>query len=111
ANGTWYRDSLGSTGREYALWRTAWRRTVFAMRSVPGAHFRFDWCINAAYRNIPMKAFYPGDDVVDIIGIDAYDGGLANVAPGRARWNRLFSQPLGLGAVRRFARAHKKPMS
>ncbi len=43
------------------------------MRSVPGASFRFDWTINAGYRPIPFNDYYPGNDVVDIIGMDVYD--------------------------------------
>src|SRR5919201_4420974 len=45
ANGTWYADSIGTTDRDFRLWREMWRKTAIAMRSVPGAHFKFDWCI------------------------------------------------------------------
>ncbi len=76
ANDTAQPYALGSTDQELALWRTFWRRTALAMRSVPGAHFLFDWCVNAYWRPIPLSKWYPGNDVVDIVGIDAYDSGV-----------------------------------
>lgn len=111
ANGTWYPDSLGKTDQDFALWRQFWRATVIAMRSVPGAHFRFDWCVNAAVRPIPLDKYYPGDDVVDIVGVDAYDSGLAGVPAGEGRWQTIYTRPGGARDVAAFARAHGKPLS
>ncbi len=108
ANDTSQVWDLGTTPRSWALWRQVWRNTVIAMRSVPGAHFVFDWCVNPYYRPIPLAAWYPGDDVVDVIGLDAYDAG---VPVGQDRWTRLFTQPDGIGAVLAFAKAHHKPVS
>jgi hypothetical protein len=108
ANGDWYPDSIGNTDAQYGLWAQFWRETVLAMRSVPGADFRFDWCINGRYRPIALDKWYPGDDVVDIIGIDAYDGG---VPSGQRRWATIYDRPLGIHDVERFAAAHRKPLS
>jgi hypothetical protein len=108
ANGTGSPYSIGSSSAELALWRRFWRRTAIAMRSVPGAHFLFDWCVNAYWRPIPLRDWYPGDDVVDIVGIDTYDGG---VPVGQDRWSRLYAQPNGIADVLRFAKAHHKPLS
>jgi hypothetical protein len=108
ANGTWYPDSIGSTDDEYALWVAFWRNTVLAMRSVPGAEFRFDWCVNAAWRPIALDKFYPGDDVVDIVGIDAYDSG---VRAGLDRWSTVWGRTGGVRDVLAFATAHGKPLS
>lgn len=108
ANGDWYPDSIGNTQSDFDRWRQFWRNTVIAMRSVPGANFTFDWCINAAYRPIPLASFYPGDDVVDIVGIDAYDSG---VAAGLPRWSTIYNRTDGIGDVVAFARAHGKPLS
>jgi hypothetical protein len=110
ANGTWYPDSIGNTPREFALWREFWRRTVKAMRSVPGADFQFDWCVNAGVRPIPLRSYYPGDDVVDIIGVDAYDAGVPGPA-GSRRWQELYHRPGGIGAVVDFAKARHKLLS
>jgi beta-mannanase len=78
------------------------------MRSVRGAAFRFDWCINARWRPIPLADFYPGNDVVDYVGIDAYDSA---VGPGIDRWSAIYNRPDGIHDVLRFAAAHGKPMS
>jgi hypothetical protein len=107
-NGDWNSDSIGSSDSDYALWRRFWRNTVVAMRSVPGANFAFDWCINAAVRPIPLDSFYPGDDVVDIVGIDAYDSG---VAAGLPRWATIYERSDGIQDAVDFARAHGKPLS
>lgn len=109
ANGSWYPDNIGDTPRDYRLWKQFWRVTVLAMRSVPGADFRFDWCVNAGYRDIPFADYYPGNDVVDIIGVDAYDAGLRGNTPNR--WNTLYNEPGGLADVLAFAKAHNKPLS
>jgi len=106
ANGTWEPDSLPMSSLGRREWVEFWRRTVQAMRSVPGAHFQFDWSVNALERPIPLGDFYPGGDYVDIVGIDAYQ-----LAPTSAWWERLKSGQDGLRAVARFAQANGKPLS
>jgi hypothetical protein len=109
ANGTWYPDNVGDTALEESEWAEFWRRTVTAMRTVPGAHFSFDWCVNAGVRPIPFAAYYPGDAYVDTIGVDVYDAGVpAGVTD---RWGWLYRRPEGVGALVRFARAHHKPLA
>lgn len=108
ANGTDDPYRLPTTNRGLALWRQFWRRTVIAMRSVPGAHFLFDWTVNAYWRPIALNEWYPGNDVVDIVGIDAYDAG---VPAGLSRWTRLYTEPDGIGDVLSWATAHHKPLS
>jgi beta-mannanase len=75
---------------------------------VRGGHFLFDWCINAYYEPIPLADWYPGNNFVDIIGVDAYDSG---VPDGANRWSTIYNQPDGIKAVLRFAAAHGKPVS
>jgi Glycosyl hydrolase family 26 len=108
ANGTWGPDNIGTTQQDFDLWRQTWRNTVLAMRSVPGANFQFDWTVNARYRAIPLANWYPGDDVVDIIGIDAYDSGIGS---GLQRWPIIYGNRIGIGDVLGFATAHHKPLS
>jgi Glycosyl hydrolase family 26 len=108
ANGNWNVDSVGSTPSQLASWVEFWRKTVIAMRSVKGAQFKFDWCVNAGYRAIPLASFYPGDDVVDYIGVDAYD---VSPVAGASRLQQVLSESDGLIAVAAFARAHHKQMS
>jgi hypothetical protein len=106
ANGTWEPYSLPSTAVGLAQWREFWRRTVEAMRSVPGAHFSFEWDVNALIRPVALDSFYPGDDFVNIIGIDAYDP-----VTFHGGWSYLANGPDGVRSVARFARAHGKPLS
>jgi hypothetical protein len=107
-NGTWNIDSVGNSRQQMTQWVRFWRKTVLTMRSVPGAKFRFVWCINNIYRNIPLWQYYPGDDVVDIIGDDAYDAG---VKPGQNRWATIYNSAGGFGRLIAFARKHNKPLS
>ncbi|MFD0530298.1 glycosyl hydrolase [Kitasatospora arboriphila] len=67
-----------------AAWKAYWRRIVTVMRSVPGQHFRFDFTPTRGLDAIPWTRCYPGDDVVDIIGMDAYD---MRLAPPSRRWS------------------------
>ncbi|MBF5080391.1 glycosyl hydrolase [Quadrisphaera sp. INWT6] len=55
-------------------WKAYYRSVVEAMRSVPGQQFEFDWNVNNGGGGIgdPVD-YYPGDDVVDYVGVDAYD--------------------------------------
>ena len=115
ANGDWYFDSIGSTPTDYANWAAYWARFVRVARSVPGAAFSFDWTVNPGYRRIPFDSYYPGDDVVDIIGVDQYDG--VAYAPNplpttdAARWTAILAQQWGLGDLMTYATAHGKPLS
>ena len=111
-NGNWYHDSLGNDPAQYRDWAEYWARIVRAMRSVKGAHFLFDWNVNAGYRDIPLSTFYPGNDVVDMIGVDIYDAGMPGHPSNQAaRWTSLDREPDGLAQIVAFARAHGKPLS
>jgi beta-mannanase len=59
-------------------------------------------------RPIPLAQWYPGDDVVDIVGVDAYDVG---VPGGQPRWATIYGRRGGVRDVVRFATAHHKPLS
>jgi hypothetical protein len=111
ANGNWYPYSIPDTPTGDAQWVQFWRNTAVAMQSVPGAHFQFDWCVNAGYRDIPLSNFYPGNDVVNIIGIDAYDSGVPTSVSFADRWSYLYNQDDGIRAVAAFAVANGKPLS
>ncbi|MER7462905.1 glycosyl hydrolase [Streptomyces sp. NPDC097981] len=86
-------------------WKAYWRRIVNTMRSVPGQEFKFDFAPNRGTDAIGWTKCYPGDDVVDIIGMDSYDQ-----APGRT-FDEMVSQPYGLKQHVDFAEAHGKPIS
>ncbi|MFC1417776.1 glycoside hydrolase family 26 protein [Streptacidiphilus cavernicola] len=101
-NGTTYSSRCAP---DPAAWKTYWRRIVTAMRSVPGQAFRFDFDPTRGTDDIPWTQCYPGDDVVDVIGMDSYD-----LSPGRS-FDDYVNQPYGLQAQVDFAAAHHKPVS
>ena len=111
ANGDVKIDPIGTTPADYVNWRTYWARVARAMRSVPGAHFQFDWTVNAGYRPIPFDSYYPGNDVVDIIGIDSYDFTVGHPTTPDQRWANQYNQPGGMRALIAYARARHKPLS
>ncbi|MFD6227372.1 glycosyl hydrolase [Streptomyces sp. NPDC060232] len=88
-----------------ANWKVYWRRIVTVMRAVPGQKFKFDFAPNRGTDAIGWTKCYPGDDVVDIIGMDSYDQG-----PGQT-FDDQISQPYGLQKHVDFARAHRKAIS
>jgi hypothetical protein len=112
ANGDWNVDHVGHTAQDFRWWRAYWARFARVMGSVPGARFTMDWNLNSAYRPIPLRAIYPGDRAVDVIGVDVYDSaGPPLPAPTRGRWDALIGQRGGVSDIVAFARARGKPIS
>ncbi len=73
-NGGWYIWRTGTEEKAQA-YAGYFRQIVTTMRSVPGADkLQFDWnpAMETWWPYAPDKA-YPGDDVVDYIGVDVYD--------------------------------------
>ncbi|MGW6413027.1 glycoside hydrolase family 26 protein [Streptomyces vinaceus] len=101
-NGTTYTHRCGP---DPDSWKKYWHRIVTAMRSVKGQKLRFDFAPNRGVDAIPWPRCYPGDDVVDIIGMDSYDQ-----APGRT-FEEQAAAPYGLQAQVNFAATHKKLIS
>ncbi|WP_050043798.1 hypothetical protein [Bradyrhizobium sp. LTSPM299] len=88
---------------------TAFRRMVAIFRR-HSDDFRFDWCPGWGAQDTPADLAYPGNDVVDTIGLDVYDfkseGSVAE------RWSNLYLKaPFGLEWQREFALVHGKLMS
>ncbi|WP_030345261.1 glycoside hydrolase family 26 protein [Streptomyces sp. NRRL S-1022] len=86
-------------------WKTYWKRIVTTMRSVPGQSFRFDFTPSRGLDAVPWTECYPGDDVVDIIGMDSYD------QPSGMSFDEQVKEPFGLQQHVDFARSHGKPIS
>ncbi|MFD0375099.1 glycoside hydrolase family 26 protein [Streptomyces sp. NPDC127112] len=101
-NGTTYTHRCGPDPEH---WKAYWNRVVNTMRSVPGQRFKFDFTPNRGTDAIPWTECYPGDDVVDVIGMDSYDQG-----PGRT-FDDHVRQPYGLQQHVDFAKAHGKRIS
>ncbi|MFD8752669.1 glycoside hydrolase family 26 protein [Kitasatospora sp. NPDC059577] len=88
-----------------SAWKAYWRRIVGVMRSVPGQRFRFDFAPNRGLDAIPWTRCYPGDDVVDIIGMDSYD------QPAGGTFDDYVREPYGLQDQVEFAARRGKPVS
>jgi Glycosyl hydrolase family 26 len=101
-NGTSYSSRCGPAPE---AWKEYWRHIVSAMRSVSGQRFRFDFAPVRGAQAIEWPRCYPGDDVVDIVGMDSYDQ-----QPGQG-FDDYIHEPYGLQAQSDFAAAHGKPMS
>ncbi|MGV1008014.1 MAG: glycosyl hydrolase [Dermatophilaceae bacterium] len=56
-----------------ADYQAYFRQIVETMRSVPGSRLQFCWNPGAGERPVDGADYYPGDDVVDIVGVDLYD--------------------------------------
>jgi hypothetical protein len=87
----------------------AFRRVVEIFRR-HSSGFKFDWCPGWGPQEMPADASYPGDDVVDYIGLDVYD--FKHEGSVEERWNNFYVKaPFGLEWHREFARLHGKRMS
>jgi hypothetical protein len=123
-NGDWFNYRVGHDDVEHFI--TAWRRWVTVMRSVPGQHFTFDWnpIIGTQYRLPHAEDAWPGDDYVDHVALDVYDGGSdlypdgwkpGGTPPSQAvrdaAWNQILNGERGLVFWARFAADHGKALA
>ncbi|MFJ4831688.1 glycosyl hydrolase [Streptomyces sp. NPDC088747] len=92
-------------GPDPEAWKKYWNRIVTTMRAVPGQKFRFDFTPNRGRDAIPWTQCYPGDDTVDIIGMDSYD------QPTGLSFDEQVKEPYGLQEHVDFAKSHGKPIS
>ncbi len=88
------------------------RRIVAVMRGVEGTRFQFNWCPNHRRHAIDPTRAYPGDDVVDVVGMDVYDEIWSPLhADADERWAWYLDQPFGLRWHKAFAAEHGKPIA
>jgi len=92
------------------------RHIVQLMRATPGSNFQFDWTVCSGWQSNHVLSsfadFYPGDDVVDIMGIDQYDVKWQDTTVTAAqRWSYNVSRYMGLQDQKNFAASHNKPVS
>jgi hypothetical protein len=99
--------------RDATTWIACYRRAADGIRATNPAVI-LDWTINA--HDTPADICggvstncYPGDDYVDIIGIDNYDH--FPTAPTKAAFDRVNAAPEGLTWLHAFATRHGKPFS
>ncbi len=107
-----------------ANFATYWQNIVTAMRSVPGAEFKFLWS-PAGFQSLSwnLSDAYPGDAYVDFVSFDVYDwswdgtifpagdpNNSATTAQSNAVFNEYLTDPEGLNWLASFAEGHSKPL-
>lgn len=110
-NGTWYD---WSTAGDDGWFASSWQRIHRTMKS---ANPNLVWCWNPTNgENWPKgKRFdpdgaWPGDDYVDLIGVDVYHNRWAPAGTAQEQWDHLVDQDHGLRFWRDFAKAHDRPL-
>ncbi|HSX27230.1 MAG TPA: Ig-like domain-containing protein [Patescibacteria group bacterium] len=92
------------------------RHIVTVMRATPGSSFSFDWTLCNGYQSghalTSFASFYPGDDVVDIMGMDIYDmKWMDTTSTNDQRWQYNVTRYMGMQDHINFAASHSKPVS
>lgn len=105
-NGAWMPWNAAKNGNDPTVFKRMFRRVVTVGRAA-GYGGEFVWSPNA-YSSTKdawnmLDAYYPGDDVVDIVGGSIYNGFTANQVP----WREFKDIAAGLKAI---AVAHNKPL-
>ena len=96
-------------GGQEADYVKAFRRVVGIFRR-HSSRFKYDWCPGWGPQDSPADLAYPGDDVVDYVGLDVYDFKYDGSA--RERWDKFYlNAPFGLQWHKEFAARHRKAMS
>jgi hypothetical protein len=112
-NGDWYEWSVNS--RNVKEFKAAWVRFAGLVRTnFPKAKIVFG-ANCGSNSDIGVPAMWPGDDYVDVVGVDFYD--MWPNLPDQATWDARYmardhgDSPLGIGAWLAFAKAHGKPLA
>jgi hypothetical protein len=123
-DGTWYAWSVANA-TQAANFAAYWRNIVTAMRSVPGAAFKFVWNPAGIQGDTwSLSAAYPGNSYVDEVAFDIYDiswdpncflgatpNNVTTPTESNCEFHDMMKQPNGLDWLVSFARAHGKPIS
>jgi len=115
--GQWYPWQPTNT-TDAAAYKAAFRRVVNVIRPIlPNAKFDFNGDNQYIIRNQAIwNAEYPGDDVVDYVGIDLYNYGFGQPMNGTIGWanpDQAFTNGIqpSLDFVTNFAKSHGKQVS
>ncbi|HEY0435950.1 MAG TPA: hypothetical protein VGC92_04875 [Phenylobacterium sp.] len=102
------------TADQVPLYVQCWRHAALALKA-GGPRLNIEWTSAKKTQNraLSLAAMYPGDDVVDVIGVHYYDSGPEKNT--QALWDKYYGVsfngwPWGLGAWLQFARSHGKKL-
>jgi hypothetical protein len=110
-DGSWFAWNATTPANE-ANFASYFQQIVTAMRSVPGANFKFVWNPDAAAFTTPgydVALAYPGNAYVNDIGLDAYDQSWATPLTAANAWNETLLP--ALTAAQQFAAAQGRPLA
>jgi hypothetical protein len=113
-----FENSDGSICTSSDTWIAGFRNFVTVIRNDPAtAHIKIEWdypfqvypSTNGGPGSI-AEAYYPGDDYVDVIGVDCYSNAQWGPATSEDWWNQVrYGDGGNLSDMYRFATAHGKP--
>jgi hypothetical protein len=122
-NGNFMPWSMGNTTDSVNTWKAAFAHVADVMHGVSGIKVNVVWNPNVSNNNqIDVKTSYPGDDKVDIIGLDIYsptykyDSSVSNSqyynSPSASQYHPNGEDPAqwGLAQTIALASAHGKPV-
>jgi hypothetical protein len=108
-NGGWFPWSANGHAASFIAY---WQQIVTAMRSVPGANFKFEWNPTLGDQGVGNLAnYYPGNSYVDYIGADVYDQNWAKYPGAAAEFATLETETYGLNWLASFAAQQGKPVT
>ncbi|MBL8928497.1 MAG: hypothetical protein JNL54_00090 [Kineosporiaceae bacterium] len=118
ANGDWFPWGAGREYNSPEAFKAAFRHVAGLLKArLPEARIVFDISAGSPIHNQqdrldPLTELYPGDDVVDVVGVDHYDH-YQLIAPTRDRFQRALrpARAAGLQDALDFARAHGKKVA
>ncbi|WP_345208982.1 glycosyl hydrolase [Mucilaginibacter gynuensis] len=110
----WWEFNMYPVKQDANLFVKAWQRAVplirkgFKQQASAGQTLHIVWCTNAGQPN--PEPFYPGDNVVDVIGSDTYGMTWGDSDPTAEQIiRRIIKEPYMLEWQAKFADQHKKP--
>jgi hypothetical protein len=112
-NGNWYEWGWDRGG--VSTFINMWRKWVTVCRANGLSNVIWDWCLNKGPQSYnsgySWTTAYPGDDYVDVIGIDSYDFYTASFNETQWEGNTRAAKNPGLEGVLQFCKDHNKLMS
>lgn len=106
-NGSWFDWGVDTT--EVTAFRTAFRlfRTTM-LAALPGRDVKFVFAPNYGTWNYTVESIWPGNDVVDVVGISMYEWDDYSTA---AKWTAFNNSSIGPKKWLKFAASHGKPLA
>jgi Glycosyl hydrolase family 26 len=104
-NGDWFPWSAHGQAEEF---KRAFQNFVKVFKSV-SPRFRFEWNVNVGDVGMDPTTAYPGDEYVDIIGMNFYWNTSWDPSDPVAAFNSMMYRKWGLKWHQDFAKAHGKP--